>query len=49
VITSQWFKVIDMEQHRMNREMFTWANEVSLKRKTVKKWNYVVKKHFTDS
>ena len=47
--TSQWCKSIDIEQHRMNRNIFAWANEVSLKRKTVKNWNCVVRKHFTDS
>ena len=25
-----------------------WADEVNLKSKSVKNWNYVVRKHFTD-
>jgi hypothetical protein len=36
-----------MEHNRMNRKLFAWADEVSLKSKRVKNWNYVVRKHFT--
>jgi hypothetical protein len=48
IISSEWCKLVNMEQNRTNRKMFAWADEVSLKSKSVKNWNYVVRKHFTD-
>ena len=38
-----------MGQNRTNRKIFACPNEVSLKSKSAKNWNYVVRKHFTDS
>ena len=32
----------------MNRNIFAWADDVSLKGKRDKNWNYVARKHFTD-
>jgi hypothetical protein len=49
IISSQWCKLVNMEQNRTNRKLFAWADEVSLKSKNIKNWNYVVRKHFTDS
>lgn len=48
IISSQWCKLINMEQNRMNRKMFAWADDVSLKSKRVRNWTFVVRKHFTD-
>ena len=48
IISSQWCKLVNMEQNRTNRKMFVWADEVNLKSKRVKNWNYIVRKHFTD-
>ena len=47
IISSQWCKLINMEDNRMNRKLFAWADDVSLISKRVKNWNYVVRKHFT--
>ena len=48
IISSQWCKLLNMDQNRINRKMFACADDVSLKSKRVKNWNYVVRKHFTD-
>jgi hypothetical protein len=48
IISSQWCKLVNMGQNRTNRKIFVWADEVNLKSKSVKNWNYVVRKHFTD-
>ena len=48
IISSQWCKLVNMGQNRTNRKICVWADEVSLKSKSVKNWNYVVRKHFTD-
>ena len=48
IISSQWCKLVNMEKNRTNRKIFAWTDEVSLKSKSVKNWNYVVRKHFTD-
>lgn len=37
-----------MESDRINRKIFIWADEVSLKHRIVKNWNFIVKKHFTE-
>ena len=48
IISSQWCKLMNMDQNRMNRKMFAWADDVSLKSKRVKNWNYVDRKQFRD-
>jgi hypothetical protein len=37
---------MNMDQNRMNRKLFAWADDVSLKSKRVKNWNYVDRKQF---
>ena len=32
----------------ISRVLFAWADDVSLKSKRVKNWNFVARKHFTD-
>lgn len=32
----------------MNRKMFAWADDVSLKSERVRNWTFVVRKHLTD-
>jgi hypothetical protein len=47
ILSTQLCKLVNMKHNRMNRKMFAWADEVSLKSKSVKNWNYVFRKHFT--
>ena len=36
IISRQWCKLINMEHNRMNKKLFAWADDVSLKNKGVK-------------
>ena len=44
----QWFKLVNMEQNQMIRKKNAWVDDITLKRKNVKNWTFVVRKHFTD-
>ena len=48
VIARHWHRLVNMEPDRINRKIFIWADEVSLKHRIVKNWNFIVKKHFTE-